>query len=128
MMSSGVEPFPLFIESSPPEFANYFSHIDTSMQTLSRLSDPRRRKPRVSVSTKLSNYVRLRYYQYEVTFGLYMLNGTEKLALNTIFLVVASALLYGLYWGLQPFVVRLVCSIVYHITGSLATSSDLCTQ
>lgn len=127
-MSNGVEPFPLFIESSPPEFANYFSQIDSSMQTLSRLSDPRRRIPRVSVSTKLSNYVRLRYYQYEVTFGLYMLNATEKLALNTVILVIALAGLYGLYWGLESFVIRTVCSIVYHITGSFETSSKLCTQ
>ena len=128
MMSNGVEPFPLFIESSPPEFANYFSQIDSSMQTLSRLSDPRRRKPRVSVSAKLSNYVRLRYYQYEVTFGLYMLNSIEKLALNTIMLVVASSVLYGLYWGLESFIIRTVCSMIYHITGTFEARSDLCTQ
>ncbi len=125
-MSSGIEPFPLFIESSPPEFANYFSQIDSSMQILSHSSAPTTRKPRASVSTKLSNYVRLRYYQYEVTFGLYMLNANEKFALNTVILVVASALLYALYWGLESFFIRSICSIVYHITGATDTASELC--
>lgn len=78
--------------------------------------------------TKLSNYLRLRYYQYEVTFGLYVMTPGEKAALNSIILAIMAALLYALYWGLEPFVVQTACRLVYYITGSLTSVSGFCTR
>lgn len=98
------------------------------MQALSPSPAPRMRKPRVSVPTKLSNYIRVRYYQYEVTFGLYMLTPSEKVVLNTIILTILSAILYALYWGLEPFITQLVCRVVYYIMGSVVDTGELCAQ
>lgn len=78
--------------------------------------------------TKLSNYLRLRYYQYEVTFGLYVMTPGEKAVLNSIILGIMAALLYALFWGFEPFVVRTVCRMVYYITGSLTSVGELCTR
>ena len=56
------------------------------------------------MSSTLSNHLYLRYYQYEVTFGLYMLTTREKIVLNAILVAILSALLYTIYWALEPFV------------------------
>ena len=92
------------------------------------LASSRMRKPRVSIPSKMSNYVRLRYYQYEVTFGLYMLTPREKLILNTILLTILSAITYALYWGFEDFVIRTVCSMFYLMTGSGSAADDLCAR
>jgi Small subunit of serine palmitoyltransferase-like len=126
-MSSALEAFPLFIDTAPPEAAHYFSDMESSLHMLSPSYKSRTRRPRISIPTKVSNYVRLRYYQYEVTFGLYMLTGIEKTVLHTIIFTFMSALLYALYWGFEPFLVRTICSIVYLVTGSSAPAGTICT-
>ena len=127
-----LEPFPLFIDSAPPNSANYFSSpmamaaiqlLATSTSSSSHSRWPR--KHRVSMPTKVSNYLRVRYYQYEVTFGLYMLTPTEKTIFNSIILITVCALLYALFWGLQPFVINGVCRLVYYITGSFSSALQL---
>ena len=75
---------------------------------------------------KVSNYLRRRQYQYEVTFGLYMLTPTEKSIFNSIILIAFAALLYALLWGLQPFIVNTVCKLLYYSTGSVASAPRLC--
>ena len=127
-MTVGLEPFPMFIDAAPAESANYFasSKMSTSLQMLSPL--PVSRRPRISVSAKVSNYLHLRYYQYEVTFGLYMLTPSEKLVLNTIILAIFSFLFYALCWGLEPFVVQSICRLVYYITGSFNSAPGACSQ
>lgn len=75
---------------------------------------------------KVSNYLRLRYYQYEVTFGLYIMNPAEKFIFNTIILVVFAALLTGLYWEFQPFIVHTWCRVTYYATGSCSSATGLC--
>jgi hypothetical protein len=129
-MTTGLEPFPLFIDSASPESAHYFSSskMSASLEILSTSQKPNFRRPRISVPAKVSNYLRLRYYQYEVTFGLYMLSSTEKMILNSILLVVVSALLYGVWFGLEVFIVRWICRLVYYITGSVAPAGELCLQ
>jgi Small subunit of serine palmitoyltransferase-like len=131
-MAASLEPFPLFIDSAPPEAANYFSSTMTSSLHLLASSSPlpssRTRKPRVSVPAKLSNYVRLRYYQYEVTFGLYMMTPGERVLLNCVFLTVLSGILCALYFALGPLLTRTACRLVYYITGSFTPAGELCTQ
>lgn len=76
--------------------------------------------------SKLSNYVRLRYYQYEITFGLYMMEPIERVVLNLILLGIVSAILFAMYWGLEPFVVRSVCRLVWYVTGLGGRVEEVC--
>ncbi|KAJ9501465.1 hypothetical protein H2202_003259 [Exophiala xenobiotica] len=103
-----LEPFPLFIDAAPPNSANYFSSpmAMAAIQILSTSSSSYRRKPRISMPSKVSNYLRLRYYQYEVTFGLYMLTPTEKVVFNAVILAAFAAFSYALFWGFEPFIRR----------------------
>jgi sensor histidine kinase YesM len=127
-MTVVLEPFPMFVDYAPPEHVNYFSNSKMSYSIHMLSPSNRPRKPRISVPTKLSNYLRLRYHQYEVTFGLYMMTPAEKLVLNTIILVILSALFYALYLGLEPFVVRTICRLIYYNTGSYKTAAEFCNQ
>jgi hypothetical protein len=127
-----LEPFPLFIDSAPPNSANYFSSpmamaaIQLLATSTSSSRDTAPRKPRVSMPVKVSNYLRLRYYQYEVTFGIYMLKPLEKTIFNLIILGFACALLYALYLGFLPFIVHGVCRLLFYISGSVETAPQLC--
>jgi len=125
-----LEPFPLFIDSAPPNSANYFSSpiAMAAVQLLAASSSSHIRKPRMSMPAKVSNYLRLRYYQYEVTFGVYMMTPTEKLVFNTLILAIFAALAFALFWGFRPFIVNAVCRILYYITGSLLTAPELCAR
>jgi hypothetical protein len=120
-----LEPFPLFVdsESSPlPSPKILFGVNGFQLYT----PPPKSKRPRISVPAKLSNYLQVRYYQYEVTFGLYMMTLAEKFILNAILVTILAGILYGFYIGLEPFVVDCVCKIVYYITGSLANAPMLC--
>jgi hypothetical protein len=118
-----LEPFPLFIDSSPLPSPK----ILMNMNGFQLYTPPARsRRPRISVPARLSNYLQVRYYQYEVTFGLYMMTLTEKIILNTILFTILVGILYGFYVGLEQFVVDTVCKIVYCITGSITSAPVLC--
>ncbi|OCT44814.1 hypothetical protein CLCR_06416 [Cladophialophora carrionii] len=130
---NSLEPFPLFIDSAPPNSANYFSSpmAMAAIQLLATSSshqshDPYLRKRRVSMPAKVSNYLRLRYYQYEVTFGLYVMTPTEKVVFNSIILSVFCALLYALFYGFRPFIVNTLCRVLYYVTGSMSGAPQLC--
>ena len=125
---TALEPFPLFIDSAPPNSANYFSSpmAMVAIQLLSSSSSSHIRKSRIYMPAKVSSYMRLRYYQYEVTFGLYVMTPWEKLVFNTIILATLAAILYALSWGFQPFVVDALCRIIYYMTGSFSTAPELC--
>jgi hypothetical protein len=125
-----LEPFPLFIDDAPPNSANYFSSpmAMAALQILASSSSPHFRKPRVSVSAKVSNYLRLRYYQYEVTFGVYVMTPGEKLVFNSIICVALTALLYALFWGFEPFVINTLCKLIYYATGSVSSAPQVCSQ
>jgi hypothetical protein len=84
------------------------------------------RQPRLSLPAKLANELRLRYYRYEVSFGLYIMTPREKLVLNGIVLSIFFAILYGLYVGLRPFLIHLICRLVYYLTGTADASNTLC--
>ena len=121
----GLEPFPLFIDSSPLPSPK----ILMNMNGFQLYTPPARsRRPRISIPAKLSNYLQVRYYQYEVTFGLYVMTRTEKIILNTILFTILAGILYGFYVGVERFVVDTVCKIVY-ITGSNTSApSALCSM
>ncbi|RVX66867.1 hypothetical protein B0A52_09597 [Exophiala mesophila] len=129
---SSVEPFPLFIDSAPPNSANYFSSpiAMAAIQLLAAKSPhpPNRSRLSISIPPRITNYVRLRYYQYEVTFGLYMLTPREKLIFNTMLLSILTAILYTLCWGLQDFLVSCLCKLIYYVYGSLSNAPEICSQ
>lgn len=132
---NSLEPFPLFIDSAPPNSANYFSSpiamaavqlvaaasATTTSSPFSSSSSTANilQKPHLVIPRRLSNYVRLRYYQYEVTFGLYMLTSREKLIFNTMILSVFAALLYAMSWGCRAFLVNGFCRLLWHLTGEV---------
>lgn len=131
---NSVEPFPLFIDSAPPNSANYFSSpmamAAVQLLALSSSSDPSytgTRIPRVVLPVKLSKYIQQRYYQYEVTFGLYMMSPVEKRVFNGIIFALLVALVYALSWGLQGLLIDGLCKLIYHLTGSLSTAPGACT-
>ncbi|KAL2399131.1 hypothetical protein ABEF95_001742 [Exophiala dermatitidis] len=125
---SSLEPFPLFVDSAPPNSANYFSSpmAMAAVQLLASSSSSHSRKPRISMPAKVSNQLRMRYYQYEVAFGVYVMTPTEKIVFNTIVLAILSAFLYAVFWGFQPFVVHTVCRLIYYMTGSYSSAPELC--
>jgi hypothetical protein len=125
-----LEPFPLFIDSAPPNSANYFSSpmAMAAIQLLASPSSSHVRKPRASMPAKVSNYLRLRYYQYEVTFGLYIMTRTEKFIFNTIIVMAFAALVYALYWSLETFLVNSFCRSLFYMTGSCSSAPEICPQ
>ncbi|KAI9052168.1 hypothetical protein LZ554_003530 [Drepanopeziza brunnea f. sp. 'monogermtubi'] len=56
----------------------------------------------------LQKKLRLWYYQYEVTFSLYMLEPTEKIVLNAFVLSMFSLMVYGVVYFMPEFVVQFV--------------------
>jgi len=122
-----LEPFPLFVDSAGPSQPNYFSSKISKLNLLSPASSSTSTLRRRLSTSNVSNYVRLRYYQYEVTFGLYMLTSGEKAVLNTIVLGILAALSYGIFFGLQPFLVGLICRIVWYMTGTYEGLGESCT-
>lgn len=120
------EPFPLFVDSTLPSSTNYLSSTMSALNMLNSSSVSRLRKS-IAVPAKFDNFVRLRYYQYEVTFGLYVMEPMEKLIFNTIVLGIFATLLFGLYFGLQSFLVRSICKLLWYLTGSHEGVEDLCT-
>ncbi|KEF53045.1 uncharacterized protein A1O9_10953 [Exophiala aquamarina CBS 119918] len=132
-----LEPFPLFIDSAPPNSANYFSSpiamaavqlvAAASTSSSSSLSYTDILKPRIVIPARLFNYVRLRYYQYEVTFGVYMMTPTEKVVFNSVILFILMALLYAISWGLRAFLINSLCRLIYYLVGSHSNVPQLCT-
>ena len=126
-MFRDLEPFPLFVDASPPSEALHFAVIASS-HMLSAAFSLRPHKSRVSIYTKVTNHLWTRYYQYQVTFGLYMLTRNEAIVINGMVLAFLAAMSYAFWIGFESFVLRLICRILYYITGSLSGADELCNQ
>lgn len=125
-----LEPFPLFVDSTSPSTRGSFSSSTMNLLTLLHPKSQASSRFRLSSSipSKVSSYVRLRYYQYEVTFGLYVMTPCEKIILNTIVFSILAALSCGICIGLQPFMIRSVCQLVWYIFGSYEGVGEVCTR
>lgn len=121
-----LEPFPAFIDSKPT-MSSFLRSKMSYLQLMSPSSTVSQLTGKISMPSKVTNYVRLRYYQYEVTFGLYVMTPNEKLVLNTILLGIIAALTWAVVFGLEPFLVRSLCRLVYYITGTLEGTDNVCT-
>ncbi|TPX40939.1 hypothetical protein SeLEV6574_g06323 [Synchytrium endobioticum] len=65
----------------------------------------------------LRDWIRLKNYQYELTFGLYMLEGWEKATFNTVVLLLLTLIVYSAYSQLPHYVPALVRKTVYYMSG-----------
>lgn len=61
--------------------------------------------------------VRLEYYRYEVTFGLYVMTPSEKLVANTFVVVVLSLLLWALLLYFPSLLYHKLSRLVWLLTG-----------
>lgn len=123
-----LEPFPRFVDSNGPSNPYYFSSNMTIFHMLNTTSPSSSSGLSLRLPPRISNYFRLKYYQYEVTYGLYVMSFEEKAIINTFVLCVLAALMYGIFFGLQPFVLRSLCRFVWYTNGSLDGVEDICTQ
>ncbi|RMZ76485.1 hypothetical protein DV738_g4946, partial [Chaetothyriales sp. CBS 135597] len=135
-MTVAIEPFPVFVDNASTDTASHSHHfgagkmskISSSLQMLSPSAMSKYSHARNSITSKVTSYLQQRYYQYEITFGLYVMTPNEKFVLNSIVVAMTSAILYALYCGLEPFMVRSICRLVYYITGSFESATELCAQ
>lgn len=130
MSTMTLEPFPLFVDSNGPfspshlsaSKMNPFNFLNSSSSSASEF------RPRIKVPSKVTEYFELCYYQYEVTFGLYVMTPPEKLVLNSIVFTICAALLFGICFGLQPMLIRSLCRLVWYIHGTFEGIESVCTE
>ncbi|PWY72349.1 hypothetical protein BO70DRAFT_116783 [Aspergillus heteromorphus CBS 117.55] len=65
------------------------------------------------VITSMVRWIRLKIYQYEVTFAVYMLTPTEKFIFNSLILTLLSMIATGIYVYL-PNHLRVIYSHLYY--------------
>lgn len=123
--TSTLEPFPLFVDSVDPTRPNFLSKM-SALHVLSPSGASSLRKSQANATTQFTNYLSLRYYQYECTFGLYVMQPIEKVIINTVVIGIFAAIFYAMYFGLQPFVVRSLCHMIYYMTGGINGVEDVC--
>ncbi|KAJ5723967.1 hypothetical protein N7488_002002 [Penicillium malachiteum] len=68
-------------------------------------------------SQRLVDRVRLEYYRYEVTFGLYVMTPSEKFVANTIVLVILTLLLWALVVYFPSLLYNKLSRLVWLLTG-----------
>lgn len=88
----------------------------TSPGTSSASSFPAR-KTRRNVALRCLDRVRLEYYRYEVTFGLYVMTPAEKLVANSFVFVVLSLLFWALLLYFPTLLYQKLTRLVWLLTG-----------
>ncbi|KAL2828223.1 hypothetical protein BDW59DRAFT_159814 [Aspergillus cavernicola] len=69
------------------------------------------------IASALVRWVRLKIYQYEVTFAIYMLTPTEKFIFNSLFLTLISMILTGIYVYLPDHLRSIYSHLYYYWVG-----------
>lgn len=73
--------------------------------------------PRRNAIQRFIDRVRLEYYRYEVTFGLYVMTPGEKLVANTFVFVVLSLLFWALLLYFPTLLYQKLSRLVWLLTG-----------
>lgn len=73
--------------------------------------------PRRNVLQRCVDRVRLEYYRYEVTFGLYVMTPGEKLVANTFVMVVFSLLFWAVLLYFPSLLYQKLSRLVWLLTG-----------
>lgn len=106
-----------------PNASTYLSHapaaVDELISKYSSNSAPaafRTQRAR-NLFQRFFDRVRLEYYRYEVTFGLYVMTPSEKLVANTFVVVVLSLLLWALLLYFPSLLYHKLSRLVWLLTG-----------
>ncbi|OQD75758.1 hypothetical protein PENDEC_c006G04211 [Penicillium decumbens] len=69
------------------------------------------------ILTSLVRWVRLKIYQYEVTFAIYMLTPTEKFIFNSLLLTLITGIATGIYIYLPDHLRSIYAHMCYYAVG-----------
>lgn len=75
--------------------------------------------PRVPILSAAVRRVKLAYYRYELTYGLYILNPREKAVLNTLVIVFLALFVAAIFIYLPPAVMRATKRLSFYAWGEL---------
>ncbi|PWY63606.1 hypothetical protein BO83DRAFT_154964 [Aspergillus eucalypticola CBS 122712] len=96
------------------ELINKYSSTMTNSPCSSHLS---MKHPRRNILQRFVDRIRLEYYRYEVTFGLYVMTPGEKLVANTFVMVVLSLLFWALLVYFPALLYQKLSRLVWLLTG-----------
>lgn len=96
------------------EFISKYSTMTNS--SVVSVSDPSRKKGR-NVLQRFMDRVRLEYYRYEVTYGIYPMTPGEKAVANTFVVVVLSLLLWTALFYFPSLLYRKLSRLIWLLTG-----------
>ncbi|GAB1201278.1 hypothetical protein APSETT444_010668 [Aspergillus pseudonomiae] len=83
----------------------------------SSISHMMMKSPRRNVIQRFADRIRLEYYRYEVTFGLYVMTPGEKLVANSFVMVVLSLLFWALLLYFPTLLYQKLTRLVWLLTG-----------
>ncbi|EAW08703.1 serine palmitoyltransferase small subunit family protein [Aspergillus clavatus NRRL 1] len=69
------------------------------------------------LTTALARWFRLKVYQYEVTFAIYMLTPTEKFIFNSLLLTLLTMIVTGMYVYLPDHIRAIYSHLYYYWVG-----------
>ncbi|KAL4883356.1 hypothetical protein BJY04DRAFT_25061 [Aspergillus karnatakaensis] len=75
------------------------------------------RKPRRNILQRATDRVRLEYYRYEVTFGLYVMTPGEKVVANSFVFIVLGLLFWALLVYFPALLYSKLSRLVWLLTG-----------
>ncbi|KAL2829198.1 hypothetical protein BDW59DRAFT_142292 [Aspergillus cavernicola] len=96
------------------ELINKYS---STMSSATFISNHTLDKTRGNIFRRATDRVRLEYYRYEVTFGLYVMTPCEKFAANTFVMVVFSLLFWALCVYFPGLLYQKLYRLVWLLTG-----------
>lgn len=91
------------------------TNINTTSATASSSFSSKSTSP--NVLRRFSDRVWMEYYRYQVTFGLYVMTPSEKLAANTFVMVVLSLLFWALLLYFPSLLYNKLSRLVWLLTG-----------
>ncbi|KAE8373197.1 hypothetical protein BDV26DRAFT_272676 [Aspergillus bertholletiae] len=100
------------------DLINKYSTMSTSTSPNSLgVSHLMMKSPRRNLIRRLADRIRLEYYRYEVTFGLYVMTPGEKLVANSFVIVVLSLLFWALLLYFPTLLYQKLTRLVWLLTG-----------
>ncbi|KAF7596702.1 hypothetical protein BBP40_000130 [Aspergillus hancockii] len=98
--------------------SRYSSTMSASTNSISpSASHLMMKNPRRNVLQRFADRVRLEYYRYEVTFGLYVMTPAEKLVANSFVMIVLSLLFWGLLLYFPTLLYQKLIRLAWLLTG-----------
>ncbi|KAL1998835.1 hypothetical protein VTN02DRAFT_5503 [Thermoascus thermophilus] len=105
------------ISSHSPQFMDELISKCSSTMSTSSSPSPTPVHPRKGPIQRLVDRVRLEYYRYEVTFGVYVMTPGEKFVANTFVIVFLSLLIWALLLYFPSLLYQKLSRLVWLLTG-----------